>query len=440
MIKKSEWQTRSWNEQDLQAKVLNLKPSATLWINERSAQLASEGHMIYRLGLGQSPFPVPNEVVTALIEYAQEKDYLPVRGLPELRQAVCDRIKRFENLERSAQNVIIGPGSKELIYMVQMSLKARLILPSPSWVSYAPQASLTDRKVSWINTTWQEGLRLNAKHLEEACSAHQGERLILVLNTPNNPSGVTYDESELRSFADVFRRYSVLVISDEIYSETHFQGAHISIARYYPEGTLISNGISKWAGAGGWRLGWLSAPTELTWLIEAMGKIASETFTAVSAPIQYAAISATKDTPTLSSYLLACQKILGELSCQAVERLHKVEVKVCESNGGFYLFISLEAHREKLTLRKVDSGSTLAQALLNEIGVASLEGAHFGRTPEELSLRLALVDFDGAKAIDAVNDPTYISDSRLSEVVHSHCTKVITAIDLICEWIKTHAL
>lgn len=437
-MKQVEWQNQAWDQQDLQAKVLKLKSSATLWINERSAELIAEGKTIHRLGLGQSPFPVPKEVTAALVEHAHEKDYLPVCGLPTLREAICARLKRYEGIERSAQNVMIGPGSKELIYMVQMALKARLLLPSPSWVSYAPQASLAERNVAWIEASWQDGLRLKAEHLEKACLAHSEERLMLVLNTPNNPSGIAYNEAELRSFAEIFRRYSVLVISDEIYSETHFQGSHISIARYYPEGTLISNGISKWAGAGGWRLGWLSAPHEFAWLIEAMGRIASETFTSVSAPIQYAAISATHDTPTLNQYLSACQQILGELSRQATERLNEVLVKVCKASGGFYLFISLEAHRTKLAARKIEQGSVLAQTFLNEIGVACLEGEHFGRPAEELSLRLALVDFDGKQALEALNTSSPIDEQKLTEIIHVHCSKVITAIDLLCEWVRTH--
>lgn len=428
--------TRPWTEHDLHHNVIDLKPSATLWINERSKKLSSEGRTIYRLGLGQSPFPVPPGVVAALSVCSHEKDYLPVLGLPALREAVRDRIERFEGIKRSADDVIIGPGSKELIYMVQLALNARLILPSPSWVSYAPQSMLLGRDVSWIETSWAQGLRLRPEEVETACLAYPGERLIFILNTPNNPTGISYDETELRAFAEVFRRFSVLVISDEIYSETHFEAGHISIARYYPEGTIISNGISKWAGAGGWRLGWICAPQELSWLIKAMARIASETFTSVSAPIQYAAILATEDSLEMENYLKKSQKLLGRLCEISTQRLQKANIEVCESSGGFYLFISLENYREQLMSRGISTGLDLAQTLLDEISVACLEGSHFGRGPEELSLRLALVDFDGSSALEAIDGSEHITVMMLDRVIEAHCSKVIYAIELMCSWLK----
>ncbi len=132
--------------------VQNLKPSATLLINERSKALAKEGHKIYRLGFGQSPFPVPQEVVAELRKHAHEKDYLPVKGLMALREAVAQFNQRTLGINCTAENIMIGPGSKELLLGLQMACDADLILPSPSWVSYEPQAHIVEKKVILVET------------------------------------------------------------------------------------------------------------------------------------------------------------------------------------------------------------------------------------------------------------------------------------------------
>ena len=136
--------------------IRSLAPSATLLINEESKALIEAGKTVYKLGFGQSPFPVPNVVVEALQQHAGEKDYLPVQGLASLRTAVAHYYLHTHQLHYKKENIMIGPGSKELILQLQMVLDADLLLPSPSWVSYAPQAHIVGSHVHWINTTEQE--------------------------------------------------------------------------------------------------------------------------------------------------------------------------------------------------------------------------------------------------------------------------------------------
>ena len=130
----------------LNLNVRGLRQSATLEINERSRRLIEQGRKVYRLGLGQSPFPVPEHVRNALAGHSHEKDYLPVKGLPALRQAVVDWVHRTEGLEYSPEHVLVGPGTKELMFIVQLVYYGDLVIPSPSWVSYAPQARIIGRK------------------------------------------------------------------------------------------------------------------------------------------------------------------------------------------------------------------------------------------------------------------------------------------------------
>jgi aspartate/methionine/tyrosine aminotransferase len=133
--------------------VRDIRPSATLAIHELSDALIREGRKVYRLGLGQSPFPVPPSVVQALRDHAHEKDYLPVRGLPALREAIADHVLRNTGVSYSPGLVQTGPGSKELIFLTQLILDVEVLLPSPSWVSYQPQATLAGRDLTWLTTT-----------------------------------------------------------------------------------------------------------------------------------------------------------------------------------------------------------------------------------------------------------------------------------------------
>ncbi|MEM6732001.1 MAG: aminotransferase class I/II-fold pyridoxal phosphate-dependent enzyme, partial [Myxococcota bacterium] len=129
-------------------------PSATLAINEHSRALEAAGRNVFKLGLGQSPFPVPPRVVEALRNHAAEKDYLPVRGLPALREAVAEFHRRSDGIDRAETSVLIGPGSKELMFLLQLAFDGTTLLPAPSWVSYEPQARITLRPVVRIDTTF----------------------------------------------------------------------------------------------------------------------------------------------------------------------------------------------------------------------------------------------------------------------------------------------
>ena len=270
--------------------IKSLKTSATLAINELSKQLIEEGKEVFKFGLGQSPFPVPKVIVDELKKHSHQKDYLNVSGLLALREEVANYHSNKNQYNYDSENVIIGPGSKELIFQVQMALDCDLLLPSPSWVSYEPQAQIINKKVHWINASADSNWHLNPEDLDESCKKLKSVNKLLILNSPNNPSGTTH--GNLKGFARVAKKYNIIIIADEIYAELDFTGKYKSLTHFYPENTIISSGLSKWCGAGGWRLGTLTFPKELSYIKDSIRTIASETFTSVSAPIQYAAIKA----------------------------------------------------------------------------------------------------------------------------------------------------
>ncbi len=420
----------------LNLNVRGLGQSATIAINERSKEIRSQGKVVYRLGLGQSPFPVPMLVVEGLKLHAREKDYLPSAGLPALREAVAGFHRRENGIEARPQDVLIGPGSKELMFLLQLVYYGELIVATPCWVSYVPQATILGRRVSLIHTRADGKWRITAELLRRHCEGQEDEYRprILVLNYPGNPDGGSYSAAELKELAEVARKFHVVLLSDEIYGQLHHQGQHISVARYYPEGTIISSGLSKWCGAGGWRLGTFTFPPELDWLLEAMAAVASETYTSVSAPIQHAAVYAFRGDIRIERYLWHARRILAALGNQCAEMLNAAGVLVPPPVGGFYLFPNFSPFAERLAGRGITDGKTLCERLLADTGVAMLPGVAFDRPAEELTARMAYVDFDGSKALSA--SETISLDQPLPEdFTELWCNNVIKAVRLIIDWV-----
>ncbi len=415
----------------LDPRVAWLGPSPTLASREHAAAHAARGRRVFSLGLGQSPFPVPLPVVEALRANAAEKDYLPVRGLPELRRAVADYHRRRHGVQRGQDDVIVGPGSKELMFLLLFCFDGEFLVPTPAWVSYAPQARLAGRALRFVPTHVVDGYRLRADALDALCRQDAWHPRLLVLNYPSNPTGATYSAADLVELAEVCRRHRIIVLSDEIYGELQFEGHHLSMAAFYEEGTILSGGLSKWCGAGGWRLGTCSFPARLRWLSDALSAMGSETYSATSAPIQYAAVRAYAGGTEIERYLQRSRRLLHSLTGWAAEVLRASGLQVLSPAGAFYLFPSFAPVRRALLARGIRSDADLSERLLEDIGVSALPGQHFGMPEDALCLRLALVDFDGARALAAAHEPEL--DEKL---LRRFCAPTHEAIRAIGAWVE----
>jgi aspartate aminotransferase len=412
----------------LDVRVRELACSPTLAAKERAHGMAAEGRRVYRLGLGQSPFPVPDALILALIENASQREYLPVRGLLALRQAVAEYHRRRHGLARTCDEIIVGPGSKELMFLVQFCFSGELLVAAPAWVSYAPQARLCGRSVQFIQSSASEGYLIDPDTLDRVCRRSACARM-LVLNYPSNPTGSTFSTAQLEGLARVCRRHGVTVLSDEIYGELRFDGQHRSIAPLYEEGTLVSGGLSKWCGAGGWRLGTFSFPSAMRWLSDAMAAMGSETYSTTSAPIQYAAVRAFALGDDMEDYLERARRVLCTLCSWARERLTQAGLSVPQPLGAFYLFPDFEPLRPRLERRGIHNDAQLVERLLVETGLSALAGSHFGMPAGSLHARLALVDFDGARAL--ANADTELG----GDFVPTYCDHVCRAIEALTSWL-----
>ena len=165
-----------------------LKPSATLAINEESNRLKNKGKKIYKFGFGQSPFPVPDKIVLELKNNANKNKYLPMEGLEELRVAIASNLNNFNKNNFKSNNIIVGPGTKELMLLTHIAFDGDILLPAPSWVSYQPQAFIAKNKVHWIQTTSDSNWFPTAEQIENEVKKIKNKNLLLILNSPNNPS------------------------------------------------------------------------------------------------------------------------------------------------------------------------------------------------------------------------------------------------------------
>ena len=407
----------------------NVKTSATLAINEISNKLKKEGKEIFKFGLGQSPFPVPSSLVNELKKRAHEKNYLNVSGLLELRKEIANYHTKKNKNKYHLDNVIIGPGSKELIFQIQLALDGDLLLPSPSWVSYEPQATILQKKVYWIKANAKSNWHIEAKKFDSVCKKSKNKNKLLILNSPNNPSGTIHNN--LKSIAKVAKKNGVIILSDEIYCELNFSGKYESISNYYPEGTIISSGISKWCGAGGWRLGALLFPKELSHIKNVVRNIVSETFTSVSAPIQFAAVKAfSKDH---SKYLSASRLILETIGNYIYEELTAIGVKCQKPQGGFYMLCDFSSIIKKNN--KLLNSKMMCDKLLRETGFAMLPASDFGINEKLFISRIAFVDFDGKKALEYAKGKKILSNNFLKTI----CPQIVRGVKELRKWIQENS-
>lgn len=380
--------------------------------------------------------PIPKEVVHVLQTHASENDYLPVRGLPELREAASRHLERTQGVGRSPEGVLVGPGTKELWFILQLVCDADILVPTPSWVSYALQGHILGSKLVRLPTTLDSGWLPSAPQLDEICRTDPGRPRILVVNSPSNPAGTAFTADHLSELTATAREYGVVIVSDEIYGDLHHEGRHISPVRSYPEGTIVSSGLSKWCGAGGWRLGLFVFPPSLRPILDGMAAVAAETYTSASSPVQYAAAEAYRGGPVLDKYLGLSRRLLSALGGSLAHKLRDSGVRLAEPQGAYYLFPDFSPFAGPLARRGIRTDRELCDALLKEIGVAILPGSDFGMPLDTLTARLAYVHLDGGAALAearSLKDPGSIG----TDFLQANCKPIIDAVDSLTAWVDS---
>lgn len=344
------------------------------------------------MGFGESRFDVHPRLQSSLASHSNKKSYLPAKGLPELTEAVAAYYSSKLNTPFLSSQVLIGPGSKALIYGLQMVMDADLFLPTPSWVSYGPQAQLLGNKFNYIPSKVEDNYALDIAELDRLVQASDNLCKVLIINSPNNPSGEVMSDRFLQELATYCRANDIWVLSDEIYFQVcHGDREHVSISKYYPEGTFVLGGLSKHFSIGGWRVGVALLPdTDLgKQLMQQMVVLASETWSGVSSPIQYASIDAYLQHEDVEQYVADCRDIHGIRTRFIREALVEMGITCTRAKGGFYIAVNFDKNSSSLTALGIHSAADLSKHLLEQYRIATLPGSDFGIPADIFSLRLS---------------------------------------------------
>ena len=399
--------------------VKDLKPSATLRMNEESKKFETQGTKIFKFGFGQSPFQIPKDIVDELKNNAYQNKYLPMQGLPELRSSISRYINNKKKYNYVSENVIIGPGTKELMFLLHVLFDGDVILPVPSWVSYAPQAIVGRNKIHWLETTSSNNWFPTAESLEKIISKNKNKNYLLFLNSPNNPSGQICNN--LEEISVVAKKNNLIILSDEIYSELSFKKDFKSIANYCPEKTIISNGMSKWCGAGGWRLGFFIIPESLNEIKNSLKTLASETFSSVNAPAQYAAIAAYENNH--DEYIDNSKNILKAVGEYVYDNLKSNKVSINKPEGGFYLM-------PEFSNETFSDSNEMCGNLLKHTGISLLPGSVFGFSKKKMTARLSFTDFNGQEFMKNISQSQKIDQN----VLLKYAPKITEGVEKLKNW------
>jgi len=398
----------------------------------------------YGFAFGQSPFPVPKKIQDALIKNAHKGAYAAVQGIPELREVISKYNKHYFALDVDPGRIYVGPGTKELIFNLLEILHGTVILPTPAWLGYLPQIRLLKKNYHMLPTGTNR--KISPSDLKNLSLRLHDRQKILILNNPHNPTGLLYDRLELEEIADVCREQSIIVISDEIYAQTTYDfSKFVSMSKIYPEGTFVTNGLSKSHAAGGYRLGYVIFPQNATDIKKQFKKILATEYTAVSTPIQYAAIAGFEISNEIEEYFETTRnihKIMGEYTYNALTSIEGV--KATKPDATFYLLADFNSFATDLQASKITTSQKLSEALIaHPYHTAIVGGDSLVLERTDYSARIAYVDYNGEKVYDNYQNqkPNTMSDKM--EFVKNNAPKIVAGIQMIqrfLEKIKTNTI
>ncbi len=389
----------------------------------------------YGFAFGQSPFPVPKLIQEALIKNADKGAYAAVPGIPELRSAISKYNKHYFGMEVAPERIYVGPGTKELIFNLLEILHGTVILPTPAWLGYLPQIRFLKKNYHMLPT--RANKKISPNDLRKLALRLQDRQKILILNNPHNPTGLLYDRLELEEIADVCREQNIAVISDEIYALTTYDfSKFVSMGKIYPEGTFVTNGLSKSHAAGGYRLGYVVFPQHAIDLRRQFKKILATEYTAVSTPIQHAAVAGFEITKEMDEYFVHTRNIhqmMGEYAYHALTAIDGV--RATKPDATFYLLADFNAFATDLQKAKINTSQKLSESLIvHPYHTAIVGGDSLVLERTDFSARIAYVDYDGAKVYReyVANKPK--SSFEKLEFVKKNAPKVVAGIDMIADF------
>jgi len=359
-------------------KAKNINPSITLAITAKA--IKAEGVDVVSFGAGEPDFNTPKNIIDAAIRAMEEgkTKYTPTAGIIELREAICNKLEKDNNLKYNPNQIIVSTGAKQCladVFMAILNPGDEVIVPTPYWVSYPELIKLADGTPVFVEANEKAGYKYTIEDLEKVVT---DKTKALVLNSPNNPTGTIYQKEELEVIAEFAKKHDILIISDEMYEKLIYDGEkHISIASLSQdayERTVVINGVSKAYAMTGWRIGYAAAKEEI---IKLMVSVQSHVTSNPNSIAQYASVEA------LNGPTDELVKMIAEFDNRRkfmVKRIGEMEgLDIIYPKGAFYLMINVSSvYGKAINGKTINSSLDFSAELLEEEKVAVIPGAAFG--------------------------------------------------------------
>ena len=364
--------------------------SSTLRSKQVLDEMTEKGVEIYNYGLGENPLSPPNFYVQMVQKYANEKKYSSCCGIPTLNHIL---INKYNDENKNENCVLVGNGLKELIFILQLAFHGKIIHITPSWVSYKEQIDVLHKNDDLIQfeTSIENNYRIDVIRFEEMLKQQGDVPKLIFFNNPNNPTGLAYDDHEIETLAHIIRKHNGIVFADEIYLNLYHNKKVTSISNYIPDITIRGSSVSKDLSCGGYRLGWLVFPTQLTTFYNKCRQLASSIYSCASLPIQHATSQILAQSELCHSYFKKSREIFAHVLTRVCDLLEGSNLIFIKPNATWYMLINFDNYKEKLALRNVHDSITLSNYLLEKVSILTVAGQYFNATG--LNLRFSFIDF-----------------------------------------------
>lgn len=382
----------------------SLAPSATLAMSQKSAEMRAQGIDVINMSVGEPDFNTPAHIKAAGIKAIEDNysKYSPVPGYLSLREAISDKLKRENHLLYGANEIIVSTGGKQAVCNTVLALVNpgdEVIIPAPYWVSYPQMVKIAGGKPVVIRTPFEQDFKITPEQLRQAITP---KTKMIILCSPNNPTGTVYTRDELDELAKVVLEHDdVFVLSDEIYEHINYIGVNASIASHpdMKARTIICNGVSKAYAMTGWRLGWVAAPE---WIVKGINKLQGQYTSGTCDVSQMAVLEAYNSDQACVEDMRQTFQRRRDLIVKLAQDIPGLEVNVPQ--GAFYLFPKCDYFFGKSDGERTISGSTdFAMYLLEEAHVATVAGDAFGE-PSGLRFSYATSDENIREAMRRIKE------------------------------------
>ncbi len=388
-------------EQRLAKRMEHCEEAATLKIAARAMALRKSGKEIVSLSTGEPDFPTPDNIKQAAIKAIEQNftKYTSAEGMPELREVVAEKFKKDDQIESSAERVLITSGGKHALsnaLFVLCEAGDEIIIPSPFWLSYSAMTSLTEASPVLIETREEDDWLLTPELLNDSITSRSR---VLLLNTPHNPTSTIYSEEMLRSLVPMIEEHGLIVVVDELYEKLTYDGRkHFSLASIpeIAEQVVTVNGLSKAYAMTGWRLGYATGPE---WIISAMGRLQSQAVSHPSSISQKAGIEALTG-PQESIEIM--RKEFQDRRDLVVSLMKDIPgITFSHPKAAFYVFFSIASYLGKKlpSMKIIKSGEDICEMLLEDHGLALVPGNAFGKS-DAIRLSFAASQSDIRKGVE----------------------------------------